>query len=398
MKILFLSPQPFFQERGTPIAVDLMLRALSERGDEVDLLTFHLGEDRSYKRVTLTRSRPPFAPAAIPPGFSWKKAWCDIFLMRAARRMMREERYDLIHAVEEASFIAMVLGRVYGVPYVFDMDSSMSMQILGQFKWLRPVSGLLRWVETLPVRRAIAVVPMCDDLAANARRNARGAVHVLKDVSLITETPNENPEDLRAELGIDGPMLMYVGNLERYQGIDLLLESFAILRESHPAVQLVVIGGVERDVRKYEARATALAVGGGVHLVGPRPVAALGSYLKQADVLVSPRIEGTNTPMKVYSYLDSGVPVVATALPTHMQVMTDNEAALTPAEPASMAATIARLLDDPAERRRLAENAQSLIRREHSWPSFRKRVNALFGELEHRLDTWPFSQRARRCE
>ena len=76
MKILLIAPQPFFEERGTPIAVDLMLKALSERGDEVDLLTFHVGADRRHPGVTVTRSRPPFAPGAIPPGFSWKKACC----------------------------------------------------------------------------------------------------------------------------------------------------------------------------------------------------------------------------------------------------------------------------------------------------------------------------------
>jgi glycosyltransferase involved in cell wall biosynthesis len=386
MRILFLAPQPFFEERGTPIAVDLMLKALSERGDEVDVLTFHLGEDRNYPGVTVTRSRPPLAPASMTPGFSWKKAWCDVFMLGRAFRMMERKRYDLIHAVEEASFIAMVLGKFYRVPYVFDMDSSMALQLLSQFRWLRHAGGLLHWIETLPMRQAIAVVPMCEDLAINARLCSRGIVHVLKDVSLISDTCEGAAEDLRGSLGIDGPILMYVGNLERYQGIDLLLESIAKLCTTHPDARLVIIGGRERDIRKYEALARELGIDGQVHLLGPRPVAALGGYLKQADILVSPRVQGSNTPMKIYSYLDSGVAVVATALPTHTQVMTDNEAALTAPEPAAMAAAIARLLDDPQERQRLTRNAQSLILREHSWPSFRKHVNLLFGELEGRLE------------
>lgn len=386
MRILFLAPQPYYEERGTPIAVDLMLKALSERGDEVDLLTFHLGEDRYYPGVTVSRSRPPFPPGSIAPGFSWRKAWCDLFLLRDALRRMRARHYDLVHAVEEASFIAMLLGRLYRVPYVFDMDSSMALQLVSQFPWLRPAGGLLHWIETLPMRQAIAVVPMCEDLAVDARLCSRGIVHVLKDVSLISEAPEATSEDLRQDLRIDGPLVMYVGNLERYQGIDLLLDGFARLNRTHPAARLVIIGGSDRHIRKYRARARALGVEPVVHLLGRRPVAALGSYLRQADVLVSPRIKGTNTPMKVYSYLDSGVPVVATALPTHVQVMSDDEAALTPPEPEAMAATIGRLLDDPGERRRLAGNAQKLIRREHSWPSFRRHVNLLFGELEERLE------------
>src|SRR5690606_11014131 len=130
MRILFIAPEPYFEERGTPIAVDLMLKALSERGDEVDLLTFHVGEDRWHRGVNLRRCRPPLAPEAIPPGFSWRKAWCDLFLVREAVRMLRSKRYHLVHAVEEASFIAMVLGWLYRVPYVFDMDSSMALQLV----------------------------------------------------------------------------------------------------------------------------------------------------------------------------------------------------------------------------------------------------------------------------
>lgn len=385
MRILFLAPQPWFEERGTPIAVDLMLKALSERGDDVDLVTFHVGEDRCHRGVTVIRSRPPLAPVSIRPGFSWAKAWCDLFLFREAQRMLRKKHYHIVHAVEEASFIAMALGWLYHVPYVFDMDSSMAMQLIAQYPWLRPAGGLLRRIEALPMRHALAVVPMCDDLAAQARTRSNAIVHVLKDVSLISPGRVEPSEDLRRDRGIGGEILMYVGNLERYQGIDLLLESFARLHRLRPDAELVIIGGSDEHIRHYREAARAAGLGEVVHLLGRRPVSALGSYLLQADVLVSPRTEGTNTPMKIYSYLDSGVPVVATNLPTHSQVMTGNEATLVEPEPEAMAAAMARLLADPLERARLARNAQNLVRREHSWSAFRHDVNELFGELEARL-------------
>ena len=137
--------------------------------------------------------------------------------------------------------------------------------------------------------------------------------------------------------------------------------------KTHPDAELVIIGGNDRDIEKYKNKSDRLGIGAKAHLVGPRPVSALGDYLTQADLLISPRVHGTNTPMKVYSYLDSGVAVVATALPTHTQVMTENEAALIPPDHALMAAAIGKLLDDPAERERIAHNAKTLIRREHSW-------------------------------
>lgn len=391
MRILFLAPQPYFQERGTTIAIDLLLRTLAQRGDTVDVLTYHVGEDREYPNVTLRRVMPPLAPATIRPGFSWSKLYCDLFLFRDAVRMVRRERYDLMYAVEEAVFIAMVLAKFTSIPYVFDMDSSMAEQLVERYRWMRPAAPLMRWVETVPMRGALAVVPMCEYLAERARRHCPGSVHVLHDVSLLQERPGPVLEDLRRMLRIDGPLLLYVGNLKAYQGVDLMLEAFARLPERHADARLVIIGGTARDIEKHERKAELLGVADRVHMLGPRPVGALGDYLRQADLLISPRVSGTNTPMKIYSYLDSGVAVVATALPTHTQVMSDEHAGLAAPEPGAMAGTITRLLDDPEERLRLAARARALVRKEHSPDAFRRSAHAVFNEIESRLarDTLP---------
>jgi glycosyltransferase involved in cell wall biosynthesis len=386
LRILFLAPQPYFQERGTTIAIDLLLQVLSQRDDVVDVLTFHIGEDRVYPRVQVYRAAPPFAPSAVKPGFSWQKVYCDVFLLRDAVKMLRRQRYDLIYAVEEAGFMAMVLSRHASVPYVFDMDSSMAEQLTERYRWIRPIESLLRWLETLPMRGAVSVVPMCEHLAQEARLHCSGSVHVLKDVSLLNQSRlAADREDLRRSLRIEGPLLMYVGNLEPYQGIDLMLESMARLPERHAGAKLVVIGGSEDAITRYRRTADELGIGPQVSFIGPRPVDALGDYLQQADLLLSPRISGTNTPMKIYSYLDSGVAVVATALPTHTQVMSAEHAALTEPVPTKMSESIVRLLDDPQMRLRLASRARALVRREHSKDAFRRSAHALFDDIERRL-------------
>jgi glycosyltransferase involved in cell wall biosynthesis len=386
MKILLLAPQPYYQERGTLIAVDLLVRALSERGDQVDILTFHLGEDRGAPGARIHRIRPWPRPAAVRPGLSLAKLWCDLFMFGKAFRLARTGNYDLVHAVEEAGFMALAIGALFGVPYVLDMDSSMASQIVERYRWTRPLHGTLRWLETLPMRRAAAVVPMCEDLAVEARRHCRGEVHVLRDVSLLRDGEGAGEhEDLRADLGLEGPVVMYIGNLERYQGIDLLLESFQRVAAANPLAALVIIGGAPPDIAHYRAQVLALGLSGRVHLVGPRPVTRLGHCMSQADVLVSPRIQGTNTPMKIYSYLDSGRAVVATDLPTHTQVMSANEAVLVPPEPEAMAGAILELLDDPAWRERLAANAQALVQRRHSLEAFHRSVNEIFDAVEKRI-------------
>lgn len=386
MRILFIAPQPYYEERGTLIAVDLLLRALAERGDEVDLLTYHLGEDRRMPGIEVFRIAPRPAPSEVRPGPSLPKLWCDVFLSVKALRMGRSGRYDLVYAVEEGAFIALAMKWLYGLPFVFDMDSSMADQIIERYPAATPVAGALHWLESQPMRRAAAVIPMCDAIADRVRPRAAGFVETLKDVSLVDPRDGEHGnEDLRRDLHLHGPVAMYIGNLQPYQGIDLLLEAFTLTLRKAPDAALVIIGGSDTDLAAYRRKVRQMELGERVHLLGPRPVSQLGYFMRQADVLVSPRTRGINTPMKVYSYLDSGVPVVATNLPTHTQVMTDEVAKLAEPDAESFSAAMSALFGDPEERRRLAANAKELVRREHSEEAFRRQVHRIFDRLQQNL-------------
>ena len=383
MRILLLAPHPFYQERGTPIAVDLLLRALAKRGDRVDLLTYAEGEDRDYgPGVRIHRLRTPRFLRGIRPGFSLKKLRCDAYMAPHAMRLARENAYDVLHAVEEAAFIARRIGRKLGIPYVFDMDSSMPRQIADKLPLAAPLLPLMRALERRVLRDAVAVVPMCDALAQDAAKAGARRIEVLRDISLVPADAPACPEKgFRQGAGIQGPAVLYVGNLEPYQGIDLLLEAFAQAAPRTADAVLVVAGGRADDVATYRAKADTLGIGPRTHFLGPRPVADMIHLFRDADLLVSPRTQGQNTPMKIYSYLDSGKAVLATRLPTHTQVLDDEVAWLVEPTPAAMAEGLARLLGDPALRQRLAASAQRLAQSTYSLPAFEAAVDRLYGPL-----------------
>jgi glycosyltransferase involved in cell wall biosynthesis len=387
MRILLLAPHPFYQERGTPIAVGLLAAALADRGETVDILTYHEGEDRAYgANVTIHRIAPPPFAHGVRPGFTLKKLICDAAMYRKASAMARCHAYDCIHAVEESVFMAQRIAIRHKIPYIFDMDSSMPQQIADKLPFARPALPLMRAIEASAVRLAAAVVPMCDALANTARDMGAKHVEILRDISLLPEDYVPNPEQgFRQALGLTGPTLLYLGNLEPYQGVDLLLDGFAGAVPALPDTTLIIAGGRDDDIRAYTGKAATLGVGDRVHFLGPRPLSHMADLFHDADVLVSPRIQGENTPMKVYSYLDAARAILATDLPTHTQVMTSEVAMLVPPTPQAMADGIVKLLQDASLREALGARAKQLARDCYSLSAFRQGVNCLYDHIATKI-------------
>ena len=383
MKVLFLAPEPFYAERGTTIAVRMTAEAIGRLGHEVDLLVYHEGEEISMKGVRIVRISPPPGVRHVPVGPSWKKVICDLWFIVKFLRLSRVKRYDVIHAVEESALIAYLLRWVHRLPYVMDMDSSISSQLNEAYPWIRPILVMVRFLERQTIRGATATIAVSEKLAQSARKTRpRGPVHVIEDATLLEPAP-ENGDgknhremfDIAPEL----PIILYVGNLNRYQGVDLLLEAF--LRTTRPAA-LVIVGGDMKSVERYREKTRELELDGKVHWVGSRPLHELSWHLEQATILVSPRLHGVNTPMKIYSYLASGIPILATDILSHSQVLNSEVAMLTAPEPDAMAEGLNQLLEDESLRVRIGRRGKALAEEKYSREVFELKVERFYQELE----------------
>jgi glycosyltransferase involved in cell wall biosynthesis len=380
MKILLLAPHPFYQERGTPIAVNLLLQSLSSLGHTVDVLTYPEGVEVCYPGVTLHRIRRPWGVRNIPPGPSVKKILCDAVMVGHALRLARQTRFDVVHAVEESVYMAMRIRRCCGTPYLYDMDSAMARQIAEKFPLLGFTRPWLERFERAATRGALAVVPVCEALAGVACGYGAARTFLLHDISLLQPADTTDREAVHALIppAPETVSFMYVGNLESYQGVGLLLDSLARAVIGGPPMRLLIAGGRDADIRRYRTRADALGLGASVVFLGPQPVRRMAALFEAADVLVSPRIKGNNTPMKIYSYLASGKAVLATDLPTHTQVLTSDIARLADVRPEALADAMRQLAADPALRAALGARGAAVARDQHSAESFKREAAALY--------------------
>lgn len=386
MRLLFLAPHPFFQNRGTPIADRRLLEFLTRQGYEVHLLTLPEGEDVEMPGLTIHRlPRIPGLPP-VPPGLSFQKVAYDVLLLWKALRLRRQIRPDLVHAVEEAALIGTVLKFVSGTPYVYDMDSSLPEQLTEKRAWLRVLRPILTKIERIMVRQAAGVLAVCSELGADAREHGGNTfIQVAEDTSPVEPEAREAADDLRHQFRLPGPLVLYVGNLEWYQGIDLLIDAFEHVANQHDSATLVIVGGRETDIVRYGQICARRSLQDRIRLAGRRPVAQLNSLLEQADVLVSPRTAGRNTPMKVFAYMESGVPIVATRRPTHTQVLDDTSAVLVEPDAAAFAEGILRLLYDGDFAACMGRAVRKRFEEQYSPPAAEEKHRRFFGAMTRLL-------------
>ena len=280
------------------------------------------------------------------------------------------------------------------------MDSSIAQQLVEKKPALRPLAGVFDRLEAAAIRGAAACAPVCPALADLAR--AAGAAHVetLHDVSQLRDPDRPATGWLHERLGLDrsAPLVVYVGNLEAYQGVGLLVEAMgvaAMAEGSAAAAHAVIVGGggAAGAGEALQARAAALGVAGRVHLAGVFPADRLDEVLAEATVLAAPRTRGINTPQKVFPYLHSGRAVLATDLPTHSQRLTPAVCRLAAPEPAAFGAALAGLLADPAGRARLGAAGRAFVLAEHTFDAHQRRVDRLYDAVAAGLGLAPPERR-----
>ena len=381
-----LAPEPFFEPRGTPFSEYHRIKAIGELGHHVDLVTYPIGRDVDLPNLRIFRAlRPPFV-TKVRIGPSFTKIVLDALMLATILRRVSTSKYDAIHSHEEMGLVGVWLSRLLGIPHLYDMHSSLPQQ-LSNFKYSR--SSLLRrlfvWAEDRMVHGSKVVITICQELQDTVGEMGVGDRALLIENVMggdVEDAPSLTPAQVRTRWGIaaEAPLVLYTGTFEAYQGVELLINASATLAASHPHARVLVVGGEPAQVE--QARAKAAAAGASIMIfTGQQPAREIPAFVQACDLLVSPRIRGTNTPLKIYSYLRSGKPIIATDLLTHTQVLSADVARLVPVDADVFAAAIAELIDQPAERERLSRAAAALAADRYSRESYIRRTAEAYRRL-----------------
>ncbi len=391
MKILMIAPEPFFQPRGTPFSEYHRLQALSKLGHEVDLVTYPIGEDVDIENVTIYRSlKLPFVES-VKIGPSIAKIFLDIPLFIQAFWMVMTRHYDCIHTHEEAVIVGALLHKFFGYPHVYDMHSSLPEQ-MSNFGISR--SKLLfkfgEFMECWVLKHSSRTIVICPYLGERVRKLNRDQPYLVIENVPVTDTgriiEQQEIDRLKQEIALNNEtVILYTGTMEAYQGIDLLLESAAHVVKQFEHIKYVLVGGTPCQIKQMKELAALLGIEKITYFSGQRPVEEMPIFMQLADILVSPRKEGKNTPLKIYSYLKSGKPIVATNILTHTQVLNDEVAMLTENTPQAFAEGTLKLIKDGKLRQRLATNALRLSEEKYSYKAYLEKTAQVYQVVKNAL-------------
>jgi glycosyltransferase involved in cell wall biosynthesis len=388
-RVLLIAPEPFFEIRGTPIATREMVRALKKLGYDVDLFVYPLGEDVvDFEGNVIRGLKIPFI-RNVPIGFSLRKIFLDsgLFLkiLWHVRSKKNRNSYRVIQAGEESLFIGIILKKVLHIPLIYDMDSILSEQLnrtwLGRIPVAKRIYG---FVERMAIGHADAIFAVAPFFVPHIRRISPEVPILRTNDFPITDVEEEHSSNGETgelselcESRLSGKhIIMYGGNLEDYQGIDMLLKAFSLLHGSvwaHTHFPLIV-GGKDRQVERYRTVAADLGIGEWVHFTGEVSPRIFNLWIDRAAILVSPRRTGTNTPMKLYTYLQSGNPLIATRIPAHESILDETCAILVDVSPEGIYRGLLRALEHPDQAKKTGREGRKLIERKYSKEHFRAEV------------------------
>src|SRR6266567_578394 len=256
LRVLMLAPTPYFADRGCHVRIYEEARALRELGQEVLIVTYHLG-----------RTMPGIATVRIPPvpwyrklsaGPSWHKPYLDILLFFTALRAARKFRPEIIHAhLHEGALIGLLLKKFLSVPLLFDCQGSLTAELIDH-GFIRRGSLLFRLfaiLERFINRRVDFIVtssgPGAQQLVEERQESSSKVLPLIDGLNAGDFRPLPREEARRAlNLPQDRIIAVFLGVLHRYQGEDLLLESIRMLREKGSRVHFLIMGFPEDGYRR----------------------------------------------------------------------------------------------------------------------------------------------------
>lgn len=387
LKVLMIAPTPFFADRGCHVRIYEEIRALQGQGCEIVLCTYHIGREMEGVKTERIIDIPWYKKLEAGP--SWQKPLLDILLLIKSFRTARRFKPDIIHAhLHEGAFISRFISWWFSLPLLFDYQGSMTAEMAdhGFLKKGGLFFGLLRRLEKWINMGAKIIVPS----SSGSAEQLLSEFHIPQEkVQVVTDgvdtdifRPGYPVDDLRKRLGIpeNRRVIVYLGLLNEYQGVDLLIDTVCDVIKRAPDTHFLIMG--YPDVERYKGMADRFGVAANVTFTGRIDYGEAPMYLCIGDIAVSAKLSKTEANGKVYNYMAAGLPTVCFDTPVNREILGDTGVYAEFGSRDSLVKEMVDLLSDEERLSRLRMGVRERAVEELSWRKAGERMLAVYGEIK----------------
>jgi len=367
----------FFADYGAHVRILEETLTLQKRGHRVTILAYPNGRDLPGVRVRRCWG-VPFNYRVIV-GSSRHKIYLDALLGIMSLWHGLRHRPDIIHAhLHEGALIGRILSKLTGAPLVFDFQGSLTSEMIDHnFLSARsPFYKLLHRLETWLDHTANVVltssVHAANLLINNFNVPKERVIPTPDCVNADTFNPARfSPAELdrlRAELEIPPgkKIIVYLGVITTYQGIDKLLEAVKLISQNRDDFHLLLMG--YPGVVRYSAMTRDLGIDHRVTFTGKIPYEDAPRYLALGHVAAAPKLSATEGSGKILNYMAMGLPTVAFKLPVSREFLGEYGLYAPDITDEALAQTLNHALDlSPADHARLSRDLRQRVIRHYAW-------------------------------
>ncbi len=360
-RIAMVAPCAFPSARGSQVLIREVAEALAERGHEVHVVTYPSGEHVVPLRGIHVHRIAVRLLGRVRLPWLIHKALLDLILVRHLLRIVREQSIDVIHAHNyEGPLVAFLTRWRTGVPIVYHSHNALADELPTYVakRWRGLARRVGRLLDHQVPRRSDHAIALTPELEGFLRANGVAA-------QAVTVIPPFPPaaivDDGQAVPGVDLTgrfAVVYTGNLDPYQDLDVLLRGVLSARTQAPDICLVL---VTHDAHWRESLGAELAaavdrVGATVTVVPSFP--AVRRLMARAQALVCPRSSWSGYPIKLLNYLAAGRPIIAAAGSAKELIDGDTALIIPNGDAEALGEAIVRLRNTPALAQVLGEAAR----------------------------------------
>jgi glycosyltransferase involved in cell wall biosynthesis len=379
-----LAPTPYFADRGCHVRIYEEARALIGQGCDVRIVTYHIGRD--MPGISTERIANLSWYRRLSPGPSWQTPFHDILLFFKALSVARSFRPHLLHAhLHEGAFIAMLLKPLLRVPLVMDFQGSLTVECRdhGFFRAGSIFERLFSRIERIINRSADAIITSSTAGAKLLVQEWNVPPARVQAVIDGVDTDHFRPypqEEARRRLGIPekAPLVVFLGVLNTYQGLEVLLDVMELLRSRKQQVRFLVMGYPEEG---YRRQAHERGLDDMVTFTGRIDYAEAALFLCAGDLAISPKLSLTEANGKLFNYMACGLPTLVFETPVNREILGDSGVYAAYGDAGDLAAQITDLLGDRERLNRLSRVVREKALQDHSWGKRVERILDVYRQV-----------------